>query len=128
MELIMKAAAVALIAGMMGLLIKRSNPEISLLLSAAAVTMIGIAAMSFAGEIKGLVKTVKTLCGTSDVFLAPVLKCTSVAIITKLTAELCRDASQGACAAAVELAGTVCAMCLAMPLIMNMLKMMGGMV
>lgn len=49
MELIMKAAAVALIAGMMGLLIKRSNPEISLLLSAAAVTMIGIAAMSFAG-------------------------------------------------------------------------------
>lgn len=128
MELIMKAAAVALIAGMMGLLIKRSNPEISLLLSAAAVTMIGIAAMSFAGEIKGLVKTVKTLCGTSDVFFAPVLKCTAVAIITKLTAELCRDASQGACAAAVELAGTVCAMCLAMPLIMNMLKMMGGMV
>lgn len=128
MELIMKAAAVALIAGMMGLLIKRSNPEISLLLSAAAVTLIGIAAMSFAGEIKGLVKTVKTLCGTSDVFLTPVLKCTAVAIITKLTAELCRDASQGACAAAVELAGTVCAMCLAMPLIMNMLKMMGGMV
>lgn len=124
----MKAAAVALIAGMMGLLIKRSNPEISLLLSAAAVTMIGIAAMSFAGEIKGLVRTVKTLCGTSDVFLATVLKCTAVAIITKLTAELCRDASQGACAAAVELAGTVCAMCLAMPLIMNMLKMMGGMV
>ena len=124
----MKAAAVALIAGMMGLLIKRSNPEISLLLSAAAVTLIGIAAMSFAGEIKGLVKTVKTLCGTSDVFLALVLKCTAVAIITKLTAELCRDASQGACAAAVELAGTVCAMCLAMPLIMNMLKMMGGMV
>ena len=116
MELRMKAAAVALIAGMMGLLIKRSNPEISLLLSAAAVTMIGIAAMSFAGEIKGLVKTVKTLCGTA------------VAIITKLTAELCRDASQGACAAAVELAGTVCAMCLAMPLIMSMLKMMGGMV
>ncbi len=68
---------------MMGLLIKRSNPEISLLLSAAAVTMIGIAAISFAGEIKGLVKTVKTLCGTSDVFLAPVLKCTAVAIITK---------------------------------------------
>ena len=124
----MKAAAAALIAGMMGLLIKRSNPEISLLLSAAAVTMIGIAAMSFAGEIKGLVKTVKTLCGTSDVFRAPVLKCTAVAIRTQLTAELCRDASQGACAAAVELAGTVCAMCLAMPLIMNMLKMMGGMV
>ena len=117
----MKAAAVALIAGMMGLLIKRSNPEISLLLSAAAVTMIGIAAMSFAGEIKGLVKTVKTLCGTSDVFLAPVLKCTAVAIITKLTAELCRDASQGACAAAVELAGTVLAFGAALPLLEQVL-------
>ena len=90
--------------------------------------MIGIAAMSFAGEIKTFVKAVKTIVGTSDMLIAPVLKCVAIAVITKLTAELCKDCSQSASACVVELAGTVCAMSVAMPLILSVLKMIGGMV
>lgn len=128
MELIFKAAAVSLMAAVIGLIIRRYNPEISVLLSACTVVMIGIAAMSFAGELKTFVKSVKTIVGTSDVLIAPILKCVAIAIVTKLTAELCKDSSQSASAAAVELAGTVCAMSVAMPLIMSVLKMIGGMV
>lgn len=128
MELIFKAAAVSLMAAVVGLIIRRYNPEISVLLSSCTVAMIGIAAMSFAGELKTFVKSVKTIVGTSDVLIAPILKCVAIAIVTKLTAELCKDSSQSASAAAVELAGTVCAMSVAMPLIMSVLKMIGGMV
>lgn len=128
MELVFKAAAVALFTAAVGLLIRRYNPEISVLLSACAVAVIGIAAMSFAAELKALVKTVKTLVGTSDLLIAPILKCVAIAVVTKLTSELCRDSAQGASAAAVELAGTVCAMSVAMPLIISALKLIGGMV
>ena len=111
-----------------GLLIKRTNPEMSLAVGACTVAMIALAAMSFAGEMKSFIKTVKTIAGTSDVLIAPVLKCVAIAVVTKLTSELCRDSSQGASAAAVELAGTVCAMSVAMPLIVSVLRMIGGMV
>jgi len=128
MELIFKAAAVALVSAAAGLLIKRTNPEMTLAIGACAVGMTALAALNFAGELKSLIKTVKTIAGTSDVLIAPVLKCVAIAAVTKLTSELCRDSSQGASAAAVELAGTVCAMSVAMPLIVSVLRMIGGMV
>ena len=128
MELMIKAAAAALSAAAMVQLIKRSNPELSLLLSACAVTLILIAALGFLGGMKELTDAVKTIAGSNETLTGPVLKCVAIAIITKVTSELCRDSSQGAAASAVELAGTVCAMSTAMPLIMSMLKMIGGMV
>lgn len=128
MELVFKAAAVALVSAAVGLLVKRTNPEITLVIGACAAAMIALAAISFAGELKGFIKTVKTIAGTSDVLIAPVLKCVAIAVVTKLTSELCRDSSQAASAAAVELAGTMCAMSVAMPLIISVLRMIGEMV
>ena len=60
--------------------------------------------------------------------IRPVLKCLAIAIITKITSELCRDASQNTASAAIELLGTVCALSVAMPLIVSMLKTVGGLI
>ncbi len=124
----MKASAAALTAAIVCLLIKRGNPEISLLLSICTVSLILIAALGFAEGIRELATAVKTVAGSSETLAAPVLKCVAIAIVTRVTAELCRDSSQGASAAAVELAGTICAMSVALPLILSMLNMIGGMV
>lgn len=128
MELVLKASAAALTAAIVCLLIKRGNPEISLLLSICTVSLILIAALGFAEGIRELASAVKTVAGSSETLAAPVLKCVAIAIVTRVTAELCRDSSQGASAAAVELAGTICAMSVALPLILSMLNMIGGMV
>lgn len=124
----MKASAAALTAAIVCLLIKRGNPEISLLLSICTVSLILIAALGFAEGIRELATAVKTVAGSSETLAAPVLKCVAIAIVTRVTAELCRDSSQGASAAAVELAGTICAMSVALPLTLSMLNMIGGMV
>lgn len=124
----MKASAAALTAAIVCLLIRRGNPEISLLLSICTVSLILIAALGFAEGIRELASAVKTVAGSSETLAAPVLKCVAIAIVTRVTAELCRDSSQGASAAAVELAGTICAMSVALPLILSMLNMIGGMV
>lgn len=128
MELVLKASAAALTAAIVCLLIRRGNPEISLLLSICTVSLILIAALGFAEGIRELATAVKTVAGSSETLAAPVLKCVAIAIVTRVTAELCRDSSQGASAAAVELAGTICAMSVALPLILSMLNMIGGMV
>lgn len=126
MELIVKSAAAALTAAAVGLLIKKSNPEISMLLGACTTAIIMIAAMGFAKGIRELSETVKNIAGSSETLIAPVIKCLAVAIITKISADLCKDSSQSAAASALELAGTICAMSIALPAIMSVLNTIGG--
>lgn len=126
MELVLRSAAVALSATLAGLLLKKNNPELSLTLSMTAVAVIMIAALSFIKGILELGETVQNLFGVSETLVLPVIKCVAVAITTKVAADLCRDSSQGAAASSVELAGTVCAISVIMPLIVSMLKTIGG--
>lgn len=128
MELVIKAAAAALTAAAAGLIIKRKNPELTLLLGLCASVVILLSSLAFAKCLTELSQAVAAISKSSGAFIAPVLKCVGIGIITKLSSELCKDSSQAAAASAVELAGTICALSVAMPLVMSMLKMIGGMV
>ena len=128
MALVGKAAALALTAALIGLLLRRTNPELTLLLSIGAVTLIMGAALGFAKSFTELAQAVQRIFGVSETLIKPVIKCVAVAIITKMSADLCKDASQSSAASAVELAGTVCALCIIMPLLLSMLTAIGGMI
>lgn len=128
MELIGKAAALALTAALIGIVLRRTNPEMTLLLSICTVVLIMGAALGFAKGFTELAQTVQRIFGVSETLIKPVIKCVAVAIITKMTSDLCKDSSQAAAASAVELAGTVCALCIIMPLLMSMLTAIGGMI
>ena len=128
MELILKAAALALTAALIGIVLRRTNPEMTLLLSVCTVVLIMGAALGFAQSFTELAQTVQRIFGVSETMIKPVIKCVAVAIITKMTSDLCKDSSQAAAASAVELAGTVCALCIIMPLLMSMLTAIGGMI
>ena len=128
MELIVKAAALALTAALIGIVLRRTNPELSLLLSICTVVLIMGAALGFTKSFTELAQAVQRIFGVSETLIKPVLKCVAVAIITKITSDLCKDSSQAAAASAVELAGTVCALCIIMPLLMSMLTAIGGMI
>lgn len=128
MELVLKAAALALTAALIGIVLRRTNPEMTLLLSICTVVLIMGAALGFVQSFTELARTVQRIFGVSETLIKPVIKCVAVAIITKMTSDLCKDSSQAAAASAVELAGTVCALCIIMPLLMSMLTAIGGMI
>lgn len=128
MEIIIKCAASALLATAVCLLLKRTNPELSVLISAVAIVVIMAAAMGVTQSIKELATLIRTMAEDSDVMVVPVLKCVGIGAITKISAELCRDAAQSSTAAAVDMAGTLCAIGISMPLIVTVLKLIGGMV
>lgn len=127
MELIVRAAALALCAAFAALLLRRSAPELTLALSAVAAAVILAAAVGFLRGIGDLADTARRSFGVAETYTLPMLKCLGIALVTKLTSELCRDASQSAAAAAVELAGAACALGVVLPLLNALLQTIGGM-
>lgn len=127
MEILFKTGALLILSSAAALLIRRTNPELSLAVSLCAVSIVLAMSLSLLGAAAELRNTARRLYGVSDVYTLPVLKCCAAAIISRLTAELCRDASQSAAAYAIELIGALCALAVSMPLISSMLDAIGEM-
>lgn len=126
MEMLFRIIALSLTAAVMGLLLRRKNAELTSLLSMAAIAVSLMSALRFADGFRELTSTVRSTLGGGEALLLPVLKCLVCAIVTRIGAELCRDASQSALAAAVELAGAFCALGISLPLILSLLKRIGA--
>ena len=127
MELPVKVCGVLLVSCCAALIIRKSNPEISMLLSMAAVTLVLGACVLLFKPLADLWEKTREIYGAGDAYLLPVVKCCAVALVVKLTAELCREASQSAAASAVEYLGVLCALGAAMPLIVTMMTAIGEM-
>lgn len=127
MDILIKICGVLLVSGCAALLIRKSNPEMSLSLSVAALVMVFGSALTLLRPVRDAWEKAQELYGVSDVFLLPVVKCCAAAFVAKLTADLCREASQNAAASAAEVLGVLCALGAAMPLIDNMLSAIGEM-
>lgn len=122
----MRISALALTASVIGLLLRRKNAEFAALFSIAVIVSVLMAALHYAEGFRELIRTSRSMLGGGEELLIPVIKCLGCAIVTRICAELCRDASQSALAAAVELAGSFCAMGISLPMILTLLKRIGG--
>lgn len=127
MDVLIKICGVLLISGCAALLIRKSNPEISLSLSAASLVVAFGAALTLLRPLRDTLEKAREFYGVGEVYLLPVVKSCAAAIVAKLTADLCREASQNAAASAAEFLGVLCSLGAAMPLISSMLGAIGEM-
>lgn len=125
MEALIKICGALLAASCAALLVRKSNPELTIPLSLGAICAVFALALTLTRPLIELWDRVRELYGVGDVYLLPILKCVAAAMIAKLTADLCREASQNAAASAVEFLGVLCALGAALPLIGNMLGVIG---
>ncbi len=125
MEVIVKAVVIAIAASVLTLLIKKTNPELSVGLSLAVCGVL----LAMAMKLFSSVKEVLELAGLGDAFTstyaAPVFKCVGIGITAKLGSDICKDSGQAAVASAVDICGAVCAAYVALPLIKTLLRMIG---
>ncbi len=128
MEILSRCAAVAVCSALASLLIKRFNPELSFAVSTAAILGILAASLSALQVFDSFVGETRSILGTAAVQLTPVIKCVGIAAASRFSSELCKDASNGALAGAVETAGSICAAVVALPSILTMLKMIGELI
>lgn len=117
MEVVFRVAAVAVTASVFTVLLRREAGELSLLLAVTACAV--VLGMVFS-QLSGLMALLRRLMDAAEVdsaLVEPLLKTVAVSIVTAVTAGVARDAGQSSIATVVQLAGSLVALCLAVPLI-----------
>ena len=109
-ELMGKAAAVAVTAALCGAVLRRGAPELALLLSLAAGVWILLAAWDGLRETARLMEELALLAGLDRGVVEPVLKTVVLSVVTRLTSE-----------------GTVLALAAALPLVRGVVETMAEM-
>ena len=117
MEIMGKVAAAAMVAAVLGVLLRKHVPELALLLTLCAGLWILSAVLDGLGAVAQLMEELRQLAGISEELIEPVVKTVVISVLTKLTVELCRASGEGGVAAFVETAGTVLALVVTLPLV-----------
>ena len=121
---IMKVAAAAIVAAVCAVVVRRQAPEIGLVLAVCAGALIMLYCSGALTAVTVLMDKLVETGGLSGQVVEPVLKTVGVAIVTRLSADFCRDAKEGGLASAVELAGTVLALLAVLPLMTAVLELL----
>lgn len=125
MESIMQIAAIAVATALCAIVVKKQAPEIGMVLGLLAGTLILLLSYPAIKNIKELMTTLSDTADLAPAVLAPVIKTVGIAIVTKLAAEICRDAKEGGIASFLETAGSALALVTCVPLIEAVLSMIG---
>ncbi len=124
MEVMGKIAAAAVTAALFGTVVRRGAPELALLLTVTAGVWILTAVLDGLGAAAAMAERLAQLAQMDAAVAGPVLKTVVVALVTRITAEICRGAGEGGLAAFVETAGTILALTAALPLMAAVLTML----
>ena len=125
MDIVIKAAAIAVVSALCILLIKKSNQELAAL---AAAAVICFAAVRLFESILELVRYTILQTGLSSALFLPIIKCVGIAVVVKVASGLCKDAGQSGIASALEMLGSAAALFTALPLIYSLLETSGGLI
>ena len=125
MELILKAVVIGVAGAVLTLIIKRTNPELSTVLTLSVCMVIAGMSLKVFSSISEVLELVELGTDFSSAYAAPILKCVGIGITARLGADLCKDSGQEAVASGVEICGAICALYVSLPLIKTMLRMIG---
>lgn len=112
-----KIAALAVAAALCALVVRQNAREIGLVLALLAGALILGQALGAVEAIWELLEELGERAGLSPAVLDPVVKTVGIGILTKISAEVCRDAKESGIAAFVETAGAALSLYVALPLI-----------
>ena len=126
MSVLLRIAAAALLASAVTSLLRRSNPELGVPLSAAVWGFALMCLLSLLTPLRDVMLRSRDLSGVDAAYFAPVVKCTLIGVAARAASDLCRDSGQSAMAGAVELGGTAAALYVSLPLIASFLDFLEG--
>ena len=121
-----KIAAIAVAAALCAVVVKKNVAELGMVLALCAGAIILSCSLGALEGVKELMDTLADTAGLSPAVLAPVVKTVGIAVLTRVSAELCGDAKEGGIAAFVETAGAAAALLVSLPLLKTVLSMVTG--
>lgn len=126
--LLMKVAAVAVAGAVLGLVIKKSNPDMSLLLGLVLSLAAVFAAVDLIASVVEFIRSLAEAANVSPAVLSIVFKTVGVSIVTRIASDVCKDAGQSSVASGVELVGSLTALYIALPLLETVVGMIRSLI
>ena len=124
----MKVTALCLVGAVLAALLKKSSPELAVLLALAACAAVLLALVRGVETVTAFVREVMQWGGVESALFAPLFKTVAIALISRTGADLCRDAGEGAMASLVETAGACGAVIVSLPLFGAVWELLSGMI
>lgn len=126
MEQLLSLAALSVLGALCALTLRRQVPELARVLAIVTGLVLLGAAMELLREVRTFLEALAELAGLTPELLAPLAKTVAATIVTRVTAELCRDAGERGIAAFTELVGGAAAICATLPLVRAVMDMVAG--
>lgn len=125
MELL-KLAALCTVCILPVVLLRKQTPEQALLLTIAILAVAAARCVSLAMPLMEELRALFDRAGIEPIYLSILLRTLAAALVTRLCADLCKDGGSQALASAVETAGAVAALAIAMPLLKAVVELLLG--
>ncbi len=114
---------IALLAVVLLSVLRQSRPELAVLLSVAAGIIIFLRVAGYLRELVEVFAFLAAKAQINTVYLETVFRVMGVAYLTGFSAQICRDAGEGALALKLELAGKIIILFLAVPVMVAIMEM-----
>ena len=122
----LKLAALCAVCVLPAALLRRKTPEQALLLTAAVLTAVLARCLWTVAPLLEELRALFERAGVETAYLSVLLRTTAAALVTRFCADLCRDGGSQALASAVETAGAVAALLIALPLLRAVVELLLG--
>ena len=116
MEPFWKAAALALIAGVLSLTLKDQDKEYAVLLSIAACLMVTAITVTYLKPVYAFLKELETLGDLRGDMLAILIKALGVGLASEIASMICTDAGNASLTKAIQLLGGAVILYLSVPM------------
>lgn len=123
MEIIIKAAACALISVVLSLVIAARNKEISLLLTTAVCCLIGIVMLSYLQPSLDFLRKLSILGNIDTGTLNILLKSVGIALLAEITGLICSDAGNNTLGRILQLLAAVVILWMSLPVLNQMMDL-----
>lgn len=116
MDAVFKISAAALTGTLLALILKKQAPEHAMLAVLGCGIVLLFSILELAGDLADAWNRLAAHIPHAGEIAGPLWKATGIAIVTHLSAQLCRDCGQSALGAKVELVGTAACIAVFLPL------------
>ena len=124
MEVYLRAAALVLIAVILGLVLDSKQKVYGVLLSLGACAAVCVTAVRFLEPVVAMLDALQELAGISDRMLSIVLKATGVGLVSEVAGLICTDSGNASMGKAVTLLSNGVILWLSLPLFQQLLDLL----
>ncbi len=114
---IFKIFAIAVTGTFLYIFVKQHKPEFAAAVQTATVLIIFVFVLSYAGAVISQIKEITESYNLKSEFIFPMIKALGIAVITQITADLCRDNGNTSAGAKVEFAGRIIIIAMILPML-----------